>query len=551
MIRIQQLKIEIPKHLSKDEFVQYEQEVLQKKILKLLSVSEKKVLEWKIVKRSLDARKKPVIFYQYIIDVSLDGSIQEEKTLIKKTKDKNIVFYEEKKYHFPYHILHETDLRPVVVGMGPAGLFCAYYLAKYGFRPILLERGKKVEERRKDVELFWDTGRLNTESNVQFGEGGAGTFSDGKLNTLVKEKYGRNKETLKVLAEHGASEKILYENKPHIGTDVLIHVVKSMREQIIRWGAEIYFETKMTDFLIENGEIQGVFTSTDKFFKTNLVVLALGHSARDTFELCMEKRVPMRPKPFAVGFRVEHPQNLINTEQYGEQCPLSLAAAEYKVTAKTDGGRGVYSFCMCPGGYVVNASSEQGRLAVNGMSYSGRSGENANSAIIMTITPEDFGGEGPLSGMEFQRRLEEKAFLLGEGKIPVQYYKDFKKRSEHKDHIEEGFLPQMKGDYKFSEVNRILSEDLNHSFIQGMEHFHRIIPGFADDYAIVAGIESRTSSPIRMERDENGESEIKGIFPCGEGAGYAGGITSAAMDGIYIAEQVAKNIMEREEKKHG
>ena len=546
MIRIQQLKLEVPKHLSKDEFSVYEIDTLKRKITKLLSISEKKIMDWKIVKKSLDARKKPTIFYQYMIDVSS----ADEKNIMKKIKDRNISLYDENEYQFPYQMMEKTENRPVIIGMGPAGLFCGYYLAMNGFRPIILERGKKVEERKKDVESFWETGILNTESNVQFGEGGAGTFSDGKLNTLVKEKYGRNKETLKVLVKHGALEKILYENKPHIGTDVLIDIVKSMREQMILWGAEIHFETKMTDLLIENGEIKGVFTSKNKFISSSQVVLALGHSARDTFELCNKKEVPMRPKPFAIGFRVEHPQDLINHEQYGKQCPLSLAAAEYKVTAKADSGRGVYSFCMCPGGYVVNASSEQGRLAINGMSYSGRSGKNANSAIIMTISPEDFGGNGPLAGMEYQRRLEEKAYQLGNGKIPVQYYKDFKKKSEHRDYISEGFLPQMKGEYAFSNVNEILSEELNHTFIQGMEHFHKIIPGFADDYTIVAGIESRTSSPVRMVRNENGESEITGIFPCGEGAGYAGGITSAAMDGIYIAEQVAKKILESEEKNH-
>lgn len=546
MIRIQQLKLEIPAQLSKEEFTAYEKKMLTKKIKKMLFLSEKQQTDWTIKKRSLDARKKPVLFYQYIVDVF----VQEEERIIKKVKDKNITLFQDPGYHFPYRLLHETSERPVIIGMGPAGLFCAYYLSKYGFRPILIERGRKVEERIKDVEAFWETGVLNTESNVQFGEGGAGTFSDGKLNTLVKEKYGRNKEVLRVLIEHGALEKILYENKPHIGTDVLMDIVKSMREQMLLWGADIYFETKMTDLSVKGGKLQGITTSSGEYFPTNHLVLAVGHSARDTFEVCHKKNMPMNPKPFAIGFRVEHPQDLIDTEQYGEQCPLSLAAADYKVTAKTDSGRGVYSFCMCPGGYVVNASSEEGRLAVNGMSYSDRAGKNANSAIIMTITPEDFGYEGALAGVEFQRRLEEKAYQLGQGKIPVQYYKDFKNKSEHRGHIPEGFLPQMKGEYVFSSVNQILSPELNQSFIQGMEHFHKIIPGFADDLAIVAGIESRTSSPVRILRDEHGESEIKGIYPCGEGAGYAGGITSAAMDGIFIAEQVAKKIVESVENKN-
>ena len=307
-------------------------------------------------------------------------------------------------------------------------------------------------------------------------------------------------------------------------------------------GAEIHYETKMTDILQNGGIITGVKTNDGRMFPTNTVVLAIGHSARDTFRMCHERNIPMEPKSFAVGFRVEHPQELINIQQYGENYPDCLPTAAYKVTAKSDNGRGVYSFCMCPGGYVVNASSEEGHLAINGMSYSKRDGKNANSAIIISVNPEDFSGQGPLSGVEFQRQIEKKAYEIGNGKIPIQYYKDFKGSPEHNGTIPQGFTPSIKGNYQFADVNQILPTQLNSSFIQGMEHFHKIIPGFADDYALVSGIESRTSSPLRILRDESGQStSLKGLYPCGDGAGYAGGITSAAMDGLYVAERIVMN----------
>ena len=535
MIRIQQLNLEIPKLKTKEEFDNYQNKILPEKIAKFLKISIHDIKTWSIVKRSLDARKKPVLFYSYIIDVVID----KQDSVILKCKQKNVSIVSEKEYKFPavgdIHVHH-----PVIVGMGPAGLFCGYYLAKHGFCPIILERGKAVEERIEDVNLFWKTGILNPNSNVQFGEGGAGTFSDGKLNTLVKDKYGRNKEVLKVFVENGAPEHILYDQKPHIGTDVLIDVVRNMRNKILQWGGTIHYDTQVTEILQKNEEICGVKDQNGNIYHTCTVVLAIGHSARDTFQMCYEKQIPMEAKSFAVGFRVEHPQTLINRGQYGEDYPECLPTAAYKVTAKTKRGRGVYSFCMCPGGYVVNASSESGKLAINGMSYSDRGGKNANSAIIISVTPEDFNGHGPLSGVEFQRQIEKKAYDLAGGKIPVQYYKDFKGKEEHSGFIPRDFLPAMKGNYSFTNVNQILSSDLNEAFMEGMEHFHKIIPGFADDYAIISGIESRTSSPLRMIRNESGESKIQGLYPCGEGAGYAGGITSAAMDGIWIAEKIAE-----------
>ncbi|MBR5597034.1 MAG: FAD-dependent oxidoreductase [Lachnospiraceae bacterium] len=533
MIRIQQLTLEIPK-LTEECFAEYEIKHLKEKIIKFLKIMPNDLKSWSIVKRSLDARKKPNLYYSYIINVCVD----KEEQVIRKCKQNNVSLVSEFVYQFP-------DVKPsindstVIVGLGPAGLFCGYYLAKHGFRPIILERGKAVEERIHDVQTFWETGILDVNSNVQFGEGGAGTFSDGKLNTLVKDKYGRNKEVLRVFVENGAPENILYDQKPHIGTDVLVDVVRNMRNKMLAWGATIHYNTQMTELVQNQGVISGVKDQFGNIYESKAIVLAIGHSARDTFEMCYKNNIPMEAKSFAVGFRVEHPQELINDELYGKNYPSCLSAAAYKVTAKTDNGRGAYSFCMCPGGYVVNASSEEGKLAINGMSYSDRAGSNANSAIIISVTPEDFGGQGPLSGVEFQRQIEKKAYDLAKGKIPVQYYKDFKGKSEHKGSISEHFLPTMKGEYCFANVNEILPRPLNESFLQGMEHFHKIIPGFADDYALVSGVESRTSSPLRILRDNQGQSAIKGLYPCGEGAGYAGGITSAAMDGIYIAENIA------------
>lgn len=537
MIRIQQVKIPIEEVLKLSE--SQKEIILQKKIEKLCRIPHKDILSLSIRKQSLDARKKPELFFSFVVDME----IEEEEKFLKKCKNPQVSKVTEVPYRFPYNANTaeaETEAsRPVIVGMGPAGLFCGYLLAKHGFRPILLERGKPVEERQKDVEAFWETGALHPESNVQFGEGGAGTFSDGKLNTLVKDKYGRNREVLKIFVEHGAPERILYENKPHIGTDILRNVIASMRQQMLSWGAGIRFETKVEELLTEGNRLTGVRLSTGEVLPVSKLVLAVGHSARDTFFMCHEKGIPMEAKPFAVGVRVEHPQSLIDKNQYGREEAL-LPAAAYKVTAQTKNGRGVYSFCMCPGGYVVNASSEPEMLAVNGMSYSGRDGANANSAIVVSVTPKDYPGNSPLAGIEFQRRLEEKAYHIGGGRIPVQYYKDFKGKEERAGDIQKNFQPSMKGQFRFAPVGEIFPEEIKQAIIEGMEQFERVIPGFGDDASLLSGVESRTSSPVRMIREKDGQSAIRGLYPCGEGAGYAGGITSAAMDGIFIAEMVAQ-----------
>ena len=435
----------------------------------------------------------------------------------------------------------------MIIGTGPAGLFCGYHLARMGYRPILLERGAAVDERIQDVENFWNGGELKSNSNVQFGEGGAGTFSDGKLNTLVNDKFGRNTEVLRIFVENGAPEHILYESKPHIGTDVLAKVVVNMRNAIISMGGEVRFHNLVTDVLYHENEdiskqlyaLEIMDLSSDQKYtlETENAVLAIGHSARDTFETLLNRGFKMEAKSFAIGVRMEHPQEMINESQYGKGTPAHLPAAPYKLAVNLENGRGVYTFCMCPGGYVVNASSEDGRLAVNGMSYSSRDGKNANTAVIVTVTPDDFGSDHVLSGMEFQRRLEERAYMEGQGKIPVQLFGDFKNNVSSDGPGE--ILPQLKGEYHWGNVRNIFPEDVAKSLEEGICLFDHKIKGYAREDAVLSGVESRTSSPVRILRNENLQSNIGGIYPCGEGAGYAGGITSAAMDGLKVAETIS------------
>ncbi len=572
MIRINQIKIHNDLNTSKTKEELFD--MLYQKASKLLRINRSDIESLEIIRHSIDARKKPDIFDVYMVDLSVKTGSYER--IVKKCKDNNISVVSVAKYNFEEmakaaktkvseHI--DEDGKIVIVGAGPAGLFCAYMLSEAGYKPLVIERGSDVDKRLQAVEAFWSGKELDEHTNVQFGEGGAGTFSDGKLNTMVKDKDGRGRKALSIFVEHGASDDIMYEAKPHIGTDILCRVIKSMREKIIERGGEFMFDSKVDELMLdETGKLTGVKVA-DKIISCSCAVLAIGHSARDTFYMLKDKKVNIEPKPFAVGFRVEHPQSIINLSQYGVADPKSLPASPYKLVMNTDKGRGVYSFCMCPGGYVVNASSEKGRLAVNGMSYSARDSRNANSAIIMTVSPKDFGGDDVLSGVEFQRRLEEKAFEIGKGKIPVEYYGDFKKAVSGNDSSfdknnngvtpkavpenelikeldKKTNLPCMKGEYSFAEVHKILPDELNRDFIQGMEKFGRMIKGYNSDGALVSGVESRTSSPVRIPRGEDGVStNIRGLYPCGEGAGYAGGIMSAAMDGIKTAELIAASIM--------
>ena len=524
MIRINQIKMPLD-HSS---------EQLAGKAAKLLKINVNQIKKLQIAKKSIDARKKPDIFIVYSLDILVDN----ETAIMKKVNDKNIMLTNKKKYDVSVSGTKELDKHPVIVGAGPAGLFCAYLLASKGYRPILLERGKCVEERQADVEKFWETGVLDTRSNVQFGEGGAGTFSDGKLNTVVKDPVGRNQFVLETFVKFGAKEQILYDNKPHIGTDILRDVIRKMREEIKNMGGEIRFQSCVTDLRIENGQIAAVEINGCEWLETEVCVLAVGHSARDTFQMLLEKELTMAPKSFAVGFRVEHPQRAMNVTQYGETYADKLPAAPYKVTANLANGRGVYSFCMCPGGYVVNASSEEGRLAVNGMSYSDRGSANANSAIIVSVTPEDFGGTDALAGVRFQQQLEAKTYELAGGKIPQQLFADYCKNQPSNGY---GAYDSMhKGAAAFANLRGLLSEELETSFIEGMHAFTKAIPEFDRNDAILSAIESRTSSPVRITRDEAFEANVAGIYPCGEGAGYAGGIMSAAMDGLKVAEALMK-----------
>ncbi|WP_373131238.1 NAD(P)/FAD-dependent oxidoreductase [Clostridium sp. M62/1] len=537
MIRINQLKLPV-NHKKQD---------LQKKAAKLLRQPETRIRSLHIRRQSIDARKKGELLYIYAVDVEFEG---DEESAVRRAKNVNITISKEKRYQFPEAGREAPRLkeRPVIIGCGPAGLFCGLMLARAGYRPVILERGADVDTRTAQVKRFWEEGILDPESNVQFGEGGAGTFSDGKLNTLVKDVSGRNGEVLRILTEAGADPSILYSSKPHVGTDVLARVVKHIRTEITSLGGEVRFQTKAADLGIRGGKAAFVETEHPvrgrEVIPAEAVVLAVGHSARDTFEVLYKKGIEMEAKAFAVGLRIQHPQKQINLAQYGMEEPGELGAAPYKVTRQTSNGRGVYSFCMCPGGYVVNASSEPGRLAVNGMSYHSREGVNANSALIVTVTADDFPEATAMGGIAFQRQLEEAAFRAGGGNIPVQLYGDFRdgRVSRSFGDVEPAFM----GGTAFADLNQVLPAALCASFREGMEAFGKMIRGFDRPDAILAGVESRTSSPLRIGRGETLEGSIGGLYPCGEGAGYAGGITSAAMDGIKVAEAIVRRFQRPE-----
>lgn len=527
MIRISQLQLPIG----------HSQEDLENKIRKILLIKNLAGdISYKIVRQSLDARKRADKKFVYTVDVVCKNK-KLERQITKKVHNKNIMLTKERRYAFPLSGTQPLQHPPVVIGSGPAGLFCTLMLARYGYHPLVIERGARAEKRKKAVERFWQTGILDLKSNVQFGEGGAGTFSDGKLHTLIKDPAGRIQAVLQIFVDAGAPPEILYQQKPHLGTDVLIRIVEHIRREIESCGGRFLFETQVTDFVCTDGRLCRLQLDTGEEIPVQTVVGAIGHSARDTFEVLYRRGFAMEAKAFAVGVRVEHPQEMIDQALYGETGDPILGAASYKLTHRSGNGRGVYSFCMCPGGYVVNASSEEKALAVNGMSYQARDGRNANSALVVTVSPADYPDASPLGGVAYQRDLERKAWDLANGKVPVQLWQDFQDFQESRDLGD--VIPSIKGAYSLANLRSILPKEVGDSIEEGISAFQKKIPGFARPDCLLSGIESRTSSPVRILRGPDMQSSIQGFYPCGEGAGFAGGITSAAIDGIKVAEAIA------------
>lgn len=563
----------------------HKEDALIKAVCKKLNISKNSVNEVAIKRRSVDARKKPEVYFVYTVVVDVNQVINE-----KVLKRANATLYKPKVYAVPSIDRADESIdgadatgmdenrRPIIVGAGPAGLYCALVLAKAGLKPIVFERGEKAHKRLETTREFINTGKLNLNSNITFGEGGAGTFSDGKLNTGVKDKFGRKEFILKAMVDHGAEPEILYMAKPHVGTDYLVDVVAGIREEIIELGGEFYFNTLAEDIKCLTGEqtnssveenlsavnlnavnghlcslrTRDLLDDSIKEWTANQVVLATGHSARDTFNMLFDNNVSMESKPFAIGVRIEHPQEWINRSQYGDKHfknPL-LPTAEYKLTHQCDNGRGVYSFCMCPGGYVVNAASSEGMSVCNGMSNYKRDHFNANSALIVTVKKEDFENDHPLAGIRFQEVWERKVYdynnsydlvtesyesfyknVTGKTLGSKNYLKDeFYRTDEVKSTCESGLIE--------GSISSCLPKYVSESLVDGIEAFGKKIKGFDHPKARLIGVETRTSSPVRIHRDENLVSNYKGLYPCGEGAGYAGGIMSAAIDGIKVAERI-------------
>ena len=487
----------------------------------------------KILHKSIDARNKSNVFYVYDVLVNTNEKIRFNEDILEPNFINNEIKVTGNK------ILSKPI---IIIGFGPAGMFASYILSSLGYKVIVFERGKQVEEREKDVKEFWLNNKLNSNSNVLFGEGGAGTFSDGKLMTSIKDKEGLISKVLEIFYDNGADEKILYENHPHIGTDKLTGIVKNMREKIILNGGEIHFESILTNILIKDNKITGVVINNKDIYETDNLIIAIGHGAKDTFNMLYEKGVLMENKPFAVGIRIMHDQNMINENQYGKYKDF-LPPAEYKLTYQASTNRGVYSFCMCPGGFVVNSSSEHGYLSINGMSYSKRDSNISNSAIIVTVNNKDF-GEGPLDGIKYQENLEKKAYSLGNGKILVQTFKDYKSNVYNPKDL---LNLKIKGNYTYANINEVFPDYINTSLKEAITYFGKKIKGFDDDNVIIAAVESKTSSPVKFIRNENMESNIKGLYPIGEGSGYAGGITTSAIEGIKIAK-IITSIYKRNSK---
>ena len=499
---------------------------------KLLRIAPEEIQSLIIRKKSVDARKKQDVRLIYTVDVAVRG---QEARILRLARCPKAAVAEDRPYS-PPRAARLPAQRPVVVGFGPAGIFCALVLSLAGLRPIVLERGADVETRKAAVERFWQTGELDSASNVQFGEGGAGTFSDGKLNTGVKNE--REHWILEQFAAAGADESILYDAKPHIGTDVLPGVVRRLRERILALGGEVRFRTPMTGLEITDGRISAVKTP-DEVIPCSQVVLAIGHSARDTFAYLYEQNIQMTPKPFSMGVRIEHPQAMIDRSQYGEfaDCP-NVGAADYKLNVHLPDGTSAYTFCMCPGGGVVAAASEPGGVVTNGQSPAARDGKNANAALLVTLTPEDFPDPSPLAGMYWQRELEQRAFRVGGGNYhaPAQLVGDFLagRPSEKLGSVEPSYRPGV----TLCDLHTVFPPRITKVLEAAIPELDRRLSGFALPDAVLTAPETRSSSPVRIVRDETRQSALRGLYPCGEGAGYAGGILSAAIDGILTAEAI-------------
>ncbi len=524
MIRISEIKLPI-EHRNED---------LVNAILKRLHIKFDDLVNYHIFKQSIDARKKNMIYYVYTVDVEA----ADEQAILKRNKDKKITSSPNLNYQYAEPGDQPLKYRPVIVGSGPAGLFCALILAQMGYQPLLFERGADVDRRSEIVQRFWQKGDFDPHCNVQFGEGGAGTFSDGKLTTLIKNK--RCRKVLEELVLAGAPPEIAYSYKPHIGTDVLKKVVKNIRQKIIELHGEVKFNSQVTDIKVTDGAVAGLVINNEEYIACQAVVLAVGHSARDTFEMLHRRGINILPKPFSIGVRIEHPQEIINNAQYkGFSGHHLLGAADYKLSYHSPSGRSAYTFCMCPGGLVVAAASEPGGVVTNGMSEYARDGENANSALLVGVKPDDFGSTHPLAGMEFQRQWEKKAYELGGRNFhaPAQLVGDF--LLGRPSGTLGGVNPTYRPGVLLTDLRQTLPAYVIETLKEAIAAFDKRVKGFAMPEAVLTGVETRSSSPIKIQRNENFETNIAGLYPAGEGPGYAGGIMSAAVDGIQVAEAIA------------
>ena len=527
MLRITELKLPLD----------HPENMVKTAILDRLGISAEQLITYTIFRQGFDARKRNAILLVYTVDVETTN----EQTIVNRLQDDpQITLTPDSTYRFVTQAPKNLEQRPVIIGTGPCGLFAGLILAQMGFRPIILERGKEVRERTKDTFGLWRKGRFNPESNVQFGEGGAGTFSDGKLHTQIKDPNHYGRKVLTELVKAGAPPEILHVSKPHIGTFKLVTVVEQLRATIESLGGEIRFQSRVDDIVIKDGQVRGVILASGETIHSHHVLLAVGHSARDTFKMLYERGVYIEAKPFSIGFRIEHPQSLIDTCRFGSNAGHpSLGAADYKLVHHCSNGRSVYSFCMCPGGTVVAATSEPGHVVTNGMSQYSRNERNANSGIVVGITPDDYPGH-PLAGIDFQRRLEATAFKLGGEtyEAPGQLVGDFlaHRPSSALGAVQPSYTPGV----HLCDLSPALPDYAITAIREAIPAFDKKIKGFAMNDAVLTGVETRTSSPIRIKRNKHYQSlNVKGLYPAGEGAGYAGGILSAAVDGIKVAEALA------------